>query len=144
LGQDDGHDGACQRGGADNGWKANALFICLKLASAVAAGCTVVIKPSEMSSLQTRVMVEALLEANLPKGLLNVVVRLDNVVGDELTRNPDVDKISFHGLGGRRRGNHARWCRDNEACSTRCPACGNHQTGRVAHLPAHLLNPAQD
>jgi len=35
---------------------ANALFICLKLASAVAAGCTVVIKPSELSSLQTRRM----------------------------------------------------------------------------------------
>jgi len=33
-------------------WNANALFICLKLASAVAAGCTVVIKPSELSSLQ--------------------------------------------------------------------------------------------
>ena len=35
-------------------WNANALFICLKLASAVAAGCRVVIKPSELSSLQTR------------------------------------------------------------------------------------------
>jgi aldehyde dehydrogenase (NAD+) len=78
-------------------WNANALFICLKLASAVAAGCTVVIKPSEMSSLQTRVMVEALHEANLPKGLLNVVTGLGNVVGAELTRNPDVDKISFTG-----------------------------------------------
>jgi aldehyde dehydrogenase (NAD+) len=78
-------------------WNANALFICLKLASAVAAGCTVVIKPSEMSSLQTRVMVEALHEANLPKGLLNVVTGLGNVVGAELTRSPDVDKISFTG-----------------------------------------------
>src|SRR6202030_763236 len=45
-------------------WNANALFICLKLASAVAAGCTVVLKPSETSSLQTRVMVEALHEAD--------------------------------------------------------------------------------
>jgi aldehyde dehydrogenase (NAD+) len=78
-------------------WNANSLFICLKLASAVAAGCTVVIKPSEMSSLQTRVMVEALHEANLPKGLLNVVTGLGSVVGAELTRNPDVDKISFTG-----------------------------------------------
>src|SRR5579862_4619211 len=81
-------------------WNANALFICLKLASAVAAGCTVVIKPSEMSSLQTRVMVEALHEANLPKGLLNVVTGRGNVVGAELTRNPDVDKISFTGSVG--------------------------------------------
>jgi len=78
-------------------WNANALFICLKLASAVAAGCTVVIKPSELSSLQTRVLVEALHEADLPKGLLNVVTGLGNVVGAELVRNPDVAKISFTG-----------------------------------------------
>src|SRR5260370_1237528 len=78
-------------------WNANALFICLKLASAVAAGCTVVIKPSEMSSLQTRVMIEALHEAKLPKGLLNVVTGLGHVVGAELVRNPDVAKISFTG-----------------------------------------------
>jgi aldehyde dehydrogenase (NAD+) len=78
-------------------WNANTLFICLKLASAVAAGCTVVIKPSELSSLQTQVLVEALHEANLPKGLLNVVTGLGNVVGAELVRNPDVAKISFTG-----------------------------------------------
>jgi len=78
-------------------WNANALFICLKLASAVAAGCTVVIKPSELSSLQTRVLLEALHEAQLPKGLLNVVTGLGNVVGAELVRNPDVAKISFTG-----------------------------------------------
>jgi aldehyde dehydrogenase (NAD+) len=78
-------------------WNANALFICLKLASAVAAGCTVVIKPSELSSLQTQVLIEALHEADLPKGLLNVVTGLGNVVGAELVRNPDVAKISFTG-----------------------------------------------
>src|SRR5580658_227667 len=78
-------------------WNANALFICLKLASAVAAGCTVVLKPSELSALQTRVMVEALHDANLPKGLFNVVTSLGNVVGAELTRSPDVAKISFTG-----------------------------------------------
>src|SRR6266436_7990003 len=59
-------------------WNANALFICLKLASAVAAGCTVVIKPSALSSLQTRVLVEALHKAELPKGLFNVVTGLGN------------------------------------------------------------------
>ncbi len=78
-------------------WNANALFICLKLASAVAAGCTVLIKPSEMSSLQTRVMVEALNTAGLPKGVLNVVTGLGTVVGAEMVRNPDVAKISFTG-----------------------------------------------
>ena len=78
-------------------WNANTLFICLKLASALAAGCTVVIKPSELSSLQTRVLVEALHEADLPKGLLNVVTGLGTAVGAELVRNPDVAKISFTG-----------------------------------------------
>jgi len=78
-------------------WNANALFICLKLASAVAAGCTVVLKPSEMSSLQTRVMVEALNAAGLPRGVFNVVTGLGTVVGAELVRNPDVAKISFTG-----------------------------------------------
>src|SRR5258705_9249238 len=81
-------------------WNANALFICLKLASAVAAGCTVVLKPSEMSSLQTRVLVEALQEAGLPKGVFNVVTGLGTTVGAELVRNPDVDKISFTGSVG--------------------------------------------
>src|SRR5580698_6054074 len=78
-------------------WNANALFICLKLASAVAAGCTVVIKPSELSALQAQVLVEALHEADLPKGLLNVVMGRGNIVGAELVRNPDVAKISFTG-----------------------------------------------
>jgi aldehyde dehydrogenase (NAD+) len=78
-------------------WNANALFICLKLASAVAAGCTVVVKPSELSSLQTHVLLEALHQAQLPKGLLNVVTGLGPVVGAELVRNPDVAKISFTG-----------------------------------------------
>ncbi len=78
-------------------WNANVLFMCLKFASAVAAGCTVVIKPSEMSSLQARVLVAALHEAKLPKGLLNVVTGLGTTVGAELVRNPDVAKISFTG-----------------------------------------------
>src|SRR6202046_2305528 len=78
-------------------WNANALFICLKLASAAAAGCTVVIKPSEMSSLQTRVMVEALNAAGRQRGVYNVVAGLGTTVGAELVRNPDVAKISFTG-----------------------------------------------
>jgi aldehyde dehydrogenase (NAD+) len=78
-------------------WNANALFICLKLASAVAAGCTVVIKPSELSSLQTQVMLECLHAAKLPQGVCNVVIGRGTVVGAELVRNPDVAKISFTG-----------------------------------------------
>jgi aldehyde dehydrogenase (NAD+) len=78
-------------------WNANTLFICLKLASAVAAGCTVVIKPSELSALQTHVLIEALHDAKLPRGLLNVVTGRGDIVGAELVRNLGVDKISFTG-----------------------------------------------
>jgi len=81
-------------------WNANALFICLKLASAIGAGCTVVIKPSELSSLQTQVMIECLIAAKLPKGVCNVVIGRGETVGAELVRNPDVDKISFTGSVG--------------------------------------------
>jgi len=78
-------------------WNANALFICLKLASAIAAGCTVVLKPSEMSALQTRTMTEAVNSVGLPQGVFNVVTGLGTVVGAEMVRNPDVAKISFTG-----------------------------------------------
>jgi aldehyde dehydrogenase (NAD+) len=78
-------------------WNANAFFLCMKLASAVAAGCTVVMKPSEMSALQTQVWLECVHAANLPKGLCNVVAGRGDVVGAELVRNPDVAKISFTG-----------------------------------------------
>jgi aldehyde dehydrogenase (NAD+) len=78
-------------------WNANALFVCMKLASAVAAGCTVVIKPSELSSLQTQVLLECLHQAGLPQGVYNVVTGLGEIVGAELVRNPDVAKISFTG-----------------------------------------------
>jgi len=78
-------------------WNANALFISVKLASAIAAGCSVVIKPSEISSLQTQVLLECLHKARLPSGVFNVVIGRGDVVGAELVRNPDVAKISFTG-----------------------------------------------
>ena len=78
-------------------WNADAFFLCMKLASAVAAGCTVVMKPSELSALQTSVWLECIHEAKLPKGVCNVVAGRGEVVGAELVRNPDVAKISFTG-----------------------------------------------
>jgi aldehyde dehydrogenase (NAD+) len=81
-------------------WNANSFFLCAKLASALAAGCTAVIKPSELSALQTQAWVECVHEAKLPKGLCNVVTGRGDVVGAELVRNPDVAKISFTGSVG--------------------------------------------
>jgi aldehyde dehydrogenase (NAD+) len=78
-------------------WNANSFFLSAKLASAVAAGCTAVIKPSELSALQTRAWLECLDEAKLPKGVCNLVIGRGDVVGAEIVRNPDVAKISFTG-----------------------------------------------
>ncbi|MFC3161242.1 aldehyde dehydrogenase (NAD+) [Chryseobacterium arachidis] len=78
-------------------WNASNSSVCSKVATAIAAGCTVVIKPSEMSSLQTQVLMEAFHDAGLPKGIINFVTGLGNVVGTELTHNPDISKISFTG-----------------------------------------------
>lgn len=78
-------------------WNANASFICNKLAAAIAAGCTSVIKPSEMSAIQTQILLECLHAAGLPAGIFNVVNGRGDVVGAELTRHPDVAKISFTG-----------------------------------------------
>ncbi|MFL0315568.1 aldehyde dehydrogenase family protein [Enterobacter kobei] len=74
-------------------WNSDAGFICGKLA----AGCTAVIKPSEMSALQTRIVTEALRDAALPPGVFNIVTGRGETVGDTISRHPDVAKISFTG-----------------------------------------------
>jgi aldehyde dehydrogenase (NAD+) len=78
-------------------WNASNSSVISKVSTAIAAGCTVVIKPSEMSALQTQVLMEAFHDAGLPKGIINFVTGVGNVVGTELTTNPDVAKISFTG-----------------------------------------------
>lgn len=78
-------------------WNSDAGFICNKLATALAAGCTAVIKPSELSALQTQIVTEALHEACLPAGVFNIVNGRGEVVGEEIARSPDIAKISFTG-----------------------------------------------
>jgi aldehyde dehydrogenase (NAD+) len=78
-------------------WNASNSFIAGKLSTAIAAGCTAVIKPSEMSAGQTQVLLEALHEAGLPAGVFNIVNGLGQVVGAEITRHRDIAKISFTG-----------------------------------------------
>ena len=81
-------------------WNNNYGFICTKLATAVAAGCTIVIKPSEMSAIQTQVLTECLHAAGLPAGVFNIVNGRGDVLGAALSAHPDVAKISFTGSSG--------------------------------------------
>ncbi|MEM5342970.1 aldehyde dehydrogenase family protein [Paraburkholderia azotifigens] len=78
-------------------WNSNAGFICGKLAAALAAGCTAVIKPSEMSALQTQIVTQALHDADLPPGVFNIVTGRGDSVGAQISSHPDVAKISFTG-----------------------------------------------
>jgi len=78
-------------------WNSNCGFICGKLAAALAAGCPIVIKPSEMSALQTDAVTEALHAAGLPPGFFNIVTGTGPVVGAELSTHADVAKVSFTG-----------------------------------------------
>ncbi|WP_313140222.1 aldehyde dehydrogenase family protein [Leclercia sp.] len=78
-------------------WNSDAGFICGKLAAALAAGCTAVIKPSEMSALQTQIVTEALHAADLPPGVFNIVTGRGDTVGETISRHPHVAKISFTG-----------------------------------------------
>jgi aldehyde dehydrogenase (NAD+) len=78
-------------------WNNNYGFICGKLATAIAAGCTTVIKPSEMGATQTQVLTECLHKAGLPPGVMNIVNGRGDVVGAQLSTHPDIAKISFTG-----------------------------------------------
>lgn len=78
-------------------WNSNAGFICAKLAAALAAGCTAVIKPSEMSAIQTSIVTRALHEAGLPAGVFNIVTGRGETVGAVLSAHPDIAKVSFTG-----------------------------------------------
>jgi aldehyde dehydrogenase (NAD+) len=71
-----------------------------KLAPALACGCTIVMKPAELTSLSALLIGELALEAGLPPGVLNIVTGPGRVVGDAMVNHPDIDKITFTGSPG--------------------------------------------
>ena len=75
-----------------------------KLAPALACGCTIVMKPAELTSLSALRIGELALEAGLPPGVLNIVTGPGRVVGEALVNHPDVDKVTFTGSPGVGRG----------------------------------------
>ncbi|MFY9609861.1 MAG: aldehyde dehydrogenase family protein [Blastocatellia bacterium] len=68
-----------------------------KIAPALAAGCTVVLKPSEVAPLTAFILAQIIDDAGLPAGVFNLVTGLGPVVGEALASNPDVDMVSFTG-----------------------------------------------
>lgn len=83
--------------GAITPWNTPAMIACWKLAPALAAGCTMVLKPSEEAPLTTLYLAKLIEEAGFPPGVFNVVTGTGEVAGAALSRHPGIDKISFTG-----------------------------------------------
>jgi len=71
--------------------------ITLKVAPALAAGCTVVLKPSEIAPVNAMILADIIDAAGLPAGVFNLVNGLGPVVGEVLASHPEVDMVSFTG-----------------------------------------------
>ena len=78
-------------------WNFPALMLAWKIGPALAAGCSVVVKPAEETSLTALRIAELAYEAGVPRGVFNVVLGSGSAVGEPLGRHPDVDAVSFTG-----------------------------------------------
>jgi len=82
--------------------------IVCKVAPALLAGCTVVLKPSEVAPFNAFVLAEVVAAAGLPPGVFNLVTGYGGTVGEALAAHPEVDMVSFTGSTTRARGSQ-RW-----------------------------------
>ena len=71
--------------------------VCLKVMPAIASGCTMILKPSELAPLSSMILAEIIDEVKFPKGVFNLVNGDGATTGDALTSHPDVNMISFTG-----------------------------------------------
>ncbi|XVU24720.1 aldehyde dehydrogenase family protein [Actinoplanes sp. CA-054009] len=83
--------------GAITPWNYPLHQVVAKVAAALAAGCTVVLKPSELTPLVAYLLADAADEAGVPAGVLNLVTGTGPVVGAAIAGHPDVDMVSFTG-----------------------------------------------
>ena len=77
-------------------WNFPLLMLSWKIAPALAAGCTVVLKPAEFTPLSALAFAELAAEAGIPKGVINIITG-DGATGAALVEHPDVDKLAFTG-----------------------------------------------
>lgn len=86
--------------GAITPWNYPLYQVVAKVLPAIAAGCTVVLKPSNEAPLSVFAFIEACEEAGLPPGVINLVSGPGRVIGERLASHPDVDFVSFTGSTG--------------------------------------------
>ncbi len=78
-------------------WNFPFLILCERVPYILASGCTMVTKPSEVTSATTLILAEILTEAGLPDGVMNVVTGSGGTVGQAMTEHMDIDMLSFTG-----------------------------------------------
>ena len=78
-------------------WNFPMIMATMKIGPALAAGCTMVLKPAEQTSVTALRLADLVNEAGFPAGVVNIVTGLGETAGDRLVRHPDVDKIAFTG-----------------------------------------------
>jgi acyl-CoA reductase-like NAD-dependent aldehyde dehydrogenase len=78
-------------------WNFPFLIVSQKLPFAMAAGCTAVVKPAEVTSGTTVMLGQILIDAGVPAGAVNILVGRGSVIGDVMVTHPDVDMLSFTG-----------------------------------------------
>lgn len=78
-------------------WNVPLLMAAMKIAPALAAGCTVVLKPAEQTPLTALKLGAVLLEAGVPSGVVNILPGLGEAAGTALVRHPGIDKVTFTG-----------------------------------------------
>ena len=83
--------------GAITPWNFPLYQVVLKVAPAMAAGCTVVLKPSEVAPINAFILAEVIDEIGLPPGVFNLVSGVGPVVGEAIAAHPKVDMVSFTG-----------------------------------------------
>jgi phenylacetaldehyde dehydrogenase len=78
-------------------WNFPLLMAALKISPALAAGCTLVLKPAEQTSVTALRLADFVAEAGFPPGVINVITGNGHTAGDRLVKHPDVDKVAFTG-----------------------------------------------
>ena len=78
-------------------WNFPLLMAVLKISPALAAGCTLVLKPAEQTSVTALRLADLVNDAGFPAGVVNIITGNGHTAGDRLVRHPDVDKVAFTG-----------------------------------------------
>lgn len=128
-------------------WNFPLLMLAWKIGPALAAGCSLVVKPAEQTSLTSLRVAELACEAGLPAGVLNIVTGTGKAVGEPIGLHPDIDMVSFTGstATGRRFLHYSAESNLKKVvleCGGKNPALVFNDADDLAAVAGHVLNGA--